>query len=307
MPAQPLPKVAVIGYPNVGKSTLVNRLSGTREAVTHARARRDPRPQGGRRRSGTASGSRWSTRAGSTSPTQRSSQAQVQEQARLALADADAALLVVDGDRRGAAGRRGARGHWRAPGCRRSSPSNKLDRGADAPQAAEFHRLGLGRARAGVGRARGRHRRPARPHRRQPSASTLRAGGAEDPDDTVRLAVIGRPNVGKSSLVNAFLGERARDRERTGRHHAGRDRHAPRGGRPHSGAGRHRRPAAPREGGGHRRLLRAAALGARGRARRRRAGRLRRDRGRDARRPADRGPRDAQAAARRCWCSTSGT
>ena len=52
------PAVAVVGYPNVGKSTLVNRLSGTREAVVHEQAGRHARPQGDRRRLERASASR---------------------------------------------------------------------------------------------------------------------------------------------------------------------------------------------------------------------------------------------------------
>ena len=44
--------IAVVGFPNVGKSTLVNRLTATRETVVHARARRHARPQGADRRVG---------------------------------------------------------------------------------------------------------------------------------------------------------------------------------------------------------------------------------------------------------------
>src|SRR5947207_6368485 len=96
MAAAELPKVAVIGYPNVGKSTLVNRLSGTREAVTHAqpgvtRDRKEVRAQ-------------WNAiefllvdTGGVDRADAGQLAAEVREQARTALADSDAVMLVVDG------------------------------------------------------------------------------------------------------------------------------------------------------------------------------------------------------------------
>ena len=197
------PKVAVIGYPNVGKSTLVNRLSGTREAVTDA--------QPGVTRDRKDVPAEWNGVAftlvdtGGVDLTDSESLArQVQDQARFALEDADAVLLVVDAT----AGLRA--GDAELAELLRRSPvpsivaANKIDRGEDTPLAAEFHGLGLGEpvpvsGAHGIGTG----------DLLDVLVDLVRehALPQEPDDDSVSVAVIGRPNVGKSSLVNAFLGQ----------------------------------------------------------------------------------------------------
>ena len=199
-----LPRVAVIGYPNVGKSTLVNRLSGTREAVTHA--------EPGVTRDRKEVPAEWNGVAfslvdtGGVDLTERESlQRQVQEQARIALADATAALLVVDATAGLRPGDVELGDIVRRSGVPAIVVANKLDRGADAPLAAEFHGLGLGEPAPvsaahgiGTGDLLDRVAAAVREH-------ALRR--RKQDEDTVGIAVIGRPNVGKSSLVNAFLGQ----------------------------------------------------------------------------------------------------
>ncbi|MGI8579351.1 MAG: ribosome biogenesis GTPase Der [Solirubrobacteraceae bacterium] len=194
-------KVAVVGYPNVGKSSLVNRLTGSREAVVHERP--------GVTRDRKELDCEWNGRpfalidTGGVDLEDRDELARsIQEQARAALADADVALLVVDG-------RAGLRpGDEEMADLLRRAPlpvlvaANKCDSVADMPAAAEFHRLGLGEpipvsAAQGLGSGDLLDRLVALlPEEEQ----------TEDFDPPVRLALIGRPNVGKSSLVNRFLG-----------------------------------------------------------------------------------------------------
>ena len=195
-------KVAVVGYPNVGKSSLVNRLSGTRDAVVHETS--------GVTRDRKEIETDWNGRTFALIDTGGVDLADgdelarsVQDQARAALADADVVVLVVDAR----AGLRPGDAELADLLRRASQPvlvaANKIDVVADMPAAAEFHRLGLGDpfpVSAGQGLGTGDlldaivERLPA-------------PGGDDDGGEPVRLAVIGRPNVGKSSLVNRILGE----------------------------------------------------------------------------------------------------
>jgi GTPase len=195
-------KVAVVGYPNVGKSSLVNRLTQSREAVVHER----PGVTRDRKELATDWNGRHFTlidTGGVDLDDEDPLAVSIQDQARAALADAQVALLVVDA-------RAGLR-----PGdeeiadiLRRGSlpvvvAANKIDGPADLPLAHDFHGLGLGEPLA-VSAAQGLGTGDLLDR----LVELLPDGGEapEDDEDLVRLAVIGRPNVGKSSLVNAFLG-----------------------------------------------------------------------------------------------------
>jgi GTPase len=196
-----LPTVAVVGFPNVGKSTLVNRLVGGSEAVTAA----EPGVTRDRKRLATE----WNGIAFELIDTggidlgdEAELARDVQAQARLAIAEADAVVMVVDGRAGLRAGDADLAKTLRGAEVPVLVAVNKADRPDAFHLAAEFHGLGLGEPLAvsathGLGSGDLLDAVVAALGERPPRS--------EEPD-AVRVAVIGRPNVGKSSLVNAFLG-----------------------------------------------------------------------------------------------------
>jgi GTP-binding protein len=196
-------KVAVVGYPNVGKSSLVNRLTGSRSAVVHERS--------GITRDRNEVACEWNGRRFELIDTGGMDfldpdpiSGSIREQAQAALEDAVAAVLVVDAR----AGRRPGDDEladllrrWNGPTV---IAANKIDSAADIPLAADFHALGLGEplpvsAAQGLGTGDLLDR----------VTELLPEDGdlPEEDEDTVRLAIVGRPNVGKSTLVNRLLGD----------------------------------------------------------------------------------------------------
>ena len=224
------PRVAVVGFPNVGKSTLVNRLAGVREAVV------DSAPGVTRDRKEVTA--EWGGHelvlvdtGGVDEADDGVIQRQVRAQVERALAEADVVLLVCDAR----AGLRPGDAELARLVARAGKPAlvvaNKIDDVRQVGLAQEFWRLGLGEPLAvsaihGLGSGDLLDRivallpppaaAPDVPPPETAAAAPPPAGAATAapqrapafaPDRLPQLALIGRPNVGKSSLLNRLFGD----------------------------------------------------------------------------------------------------
>jgi GTP-binding protein len=194
--------VAVVGRQNVGKSTLVNRLFGRREAIAHdmpgvTRDRVEVETTWRGRRITLVDTAGYLTEAAGV-------EALGKAQADRAIADADAILLVVDApagitEEDAALARRLRRA--RVPVL---LVANKVDTDRDEADAASFNALGLGEPIA-VSGLHGRATGDLLDGLVALLPETTDAG--DDAGSEPRFAIVGRPNVGKSSLFNRLVGE----------------------------------------------------------------------------------------------------
>jgi GTPase len=197
----PLPIVAIIGRPNVGKSTIVNRLANCQDAIVH--------DEPGITRDRTYRPAYWADReyqvvdtGGLVFDDETEFLPLIREQAMAALAEASAAIFVVDG-KTGLTGGDESIASWlRLQKVPVILAVNKCESDTTGlTQAADFWKLGLGEP--------------------YPISGIHGNGTGELLDQLItylptealpevaeiKVAIIGRPNVGKSSLLNAFLGE----------------------------------------------------------------------------------------------------
>jgi GTP-binding protein len=194
--------VAIVGFPNVGKSTLLNRLTKTRTAVVHETpgVTRD-------RKELIADWSGTRFRLIDTGGVDREDTGpfgpQIAAQAKQAIEESDLVLLVVDARAGVLPGDEELAEIVRSSHKRVLVVANKIDDPRRDPDALEFHRLGLGEPLPlsafhghGVGDL-------------LDDIVRLLPGHGERPvgEEAIRVAILGRPNVGKSSLLNALVGQ----------------------------------------------------------------------------------------------------
>lgn len=198
----PLPIVAIIGRPNVGKSTIVNRLAGTNAAIVY--------DEPGITRDRTYLNAYWGDRefvvvdtGGLVFDDDTEFLPMIREQATLALKEASAALFIVDGQA-GISAADEEIAQWLR---QQSVPVLLAVNKCESPelglmQAAQFWELGLGEPfpMSGIhGNGTG--------ELLDALIAYLPPTDQIPETEEVKIAIVGRPNVGKSSLLNAFVGE----------------------------------------------------------------------------------------------------
>ena len=193
--------VALIGRPNVGKSTLFNRIAGGRKAIV------DERPGSTRdRHFGKAE---WNGRAfwlvdtgGLLPSSEEPMDAAIRTQVEMAVASADVVLLLTEVEVGPAPADQEIAEYLRGKGKPVILVVNKADQLAKETRHLAFYELGLGDpvpVSAATGKGVG--------DLLDLVAAALPEAPAPEAEDAVAVAVVGRPNVGKSSLVNRLLGE----------------------------------------------------------------------------------------------------
>ncbi len=200
-----LPVIALVGRPNVGKSTLFNRITRTRDALVADFPGLTRDRQYGDGKLGDRPYIVIDT--GGLTGDSDDLEGLMARQAWQAVTEADLVLFMVDARDGLTALDETVAGALRRTGKATILVANKTD-GIDAPAAlAEFHALGLGDpVPIAASHGRGVAALMDLAMTRLPPAAAIADDAAAD-GDSIRVAVVGRPNVGKSTLINRMLGE----------------------------------------------------------------------------------------------------
>lgn len=200
------PVLALVGRPNVGKSTLFNRLTKSRDAIVadFAGLTRD-------RHYGNAKQGRYEFIVIDTGGFEPAAETgiykEMAKQTKQAVAEADVVVFVVDARAGLSAQDHDIANYLRKLGKPTVLAANKAEGMQEGPQLAEFYELGLGEIHA-VSAAHGQGIRSLVDAAFDPlNLPEDEEAGEELQSGVIKLAVAGRPNVGKSTLINAWLGE----------------------------------------------------------------------------------------------------
>ena len=200
------PVLALVGRPNVGKSTLFNRLTKSRDAIVADFAGLTRDRHYGQGHLGAREYIVIDT--GGFEPTAESGiYKEMAKQTRQAVAEADAVIFIVDARAGLSAQDHDIANYLRRLGKPCLLVANKAEGMTEGAQLAEFYELGLGEV-VPVSAAHGQGVRGMLEAALDALALPEGEEGDEPEDDgSIRLAVAGRPNVGKSTLINTWLGE----------------------------------------------------------------------------------------------------